>query len=59
MYQDANTFNETLTIFAQGFMAQRADSLIDFIAPYVSTARPAAITSCLTRTTRSRSTTIP
>ena len=37
MYQDANTFNETLTIFAQGFMAQRADSLIDFIAPYVST----------------------
>ena len=25
MYQDANTFNETLTIFAQGFMAQRAD----------------------------------
>ena len=28
MYQDANTFNETLTIFAQGFMAQRADSLI-------------------------------
>lgn len=37
MYQDANTFNETLTIFAQGFMAQRADSLIDFIAPFVST----------------------
>ena len=37
MYQDANTFNETLTIFAQGFMAQRADSLIDCIAPYVST----------------------
>lgn len=37
MYQDSNTFNETLTIFAQGFMAQRADSLIDFIAPYVST----------------------
>lgn len=37
MYQDAATYNETLTILAQGFRAQAKDSLIDFIAPIVPT----------------------
>lgn len=37
MMQDASTFNEPLTILAQGFMAQRKDTLIDFVAPFVPT----------------------
>lgn len=35
--EDASTVNETLTIYAQGFMAQRESTLLDFMAPVVPT----------------------
>lgn len=36
MNTNASTFNETLTVFAQGFMAQKENSIIDWVAPWVS-----------------------